>query len=74
MSSDFTLGISSYDWNKSGVKYSHSAFYEAAKGSEADIFQCLENGKMYVPTENELFLYKEPPLKEQSKRHTEPKK
>ncbi len=58
MSRDNELRIGNFagknDW-------SHDAFYAAAKGSDADIFRCLENGKLYVPGENELFRYSEPP-------------
>jgi len=64
MSSDRSLGISAYDWGK--TEYSHEKFYEAAQGSDADIFKCLENGKLYVPCANELFRYNEPPLNEKA--------
>jgi len=55
MSSDRSLGISVYDWGK--VDYSHEGFYKASGGSECDIFRCVENGRFYVPCENELFRY-----------------
>ena len=61
MSSDRDLGISKYDWSKSD--YSHEKFYAASGGSKCDVFRCIENGKLYVPAENELFQYKEPPQK-----------
>jgi len=64
MSSDRSLAISSYDWGK--TDYSHDKLYAAAN-SEADIFMCLENGRLYVPCANELFQYTEPPQKEQAK-------
>lgn len=41
--------------------YTHAKFYEASCNSEADIFICAENGRLYVPGENEVFLYNEPP-------------
>jgi hypothetical protein len=63
--SDRSMGISSYEWGK--TEYSHAKFYEAARESEADIFKCLENGKLYIPAANELFRYNEPPQKEQAK-------
>ncbi len=66
MASDFTLGISSYDWKKTDAAYSIDAFYAASGGSTADIFRCVENGKLYVPGENELFRYNDPPQKEQA--------
>jgi len=59
MRSDRTLGITSYDWGRCGF-YSHSDFYTKSGGSEVDIFLCVENNKLYVPTESELFQYTEP--------------
>ena len=47
------VGISAYN----GGPYSHAAFYEAAAHSAADVFRCIENGKLYLPGENELFEY-----------------
>jgi uncharacterized protein (UPF0297 family) len=60
ISSERNMGIANYEWGK--MDYSHAKFYEIAK-SDADIFTCLENGKLYVPCENELFRYNEPPQK-----------
>ncbi len=60
MASDFSLGISAYNWKKNDAVYSIDTFYAASGGSIADIFKCLENGKLYVPGENELFRYNEP--------------
>lgn len=65
MRSDRELGISKYDGRK--ADYSHESFYQASGGSTHDIFQCLENGKLYVPAENELFQYTEPKQKKKSK-------
>lgn len=60
LTSDRELGISAYEqWSK--VDYSHKAFYEASPDKRIDIFRCLENGKLYIPGENELFIYTEPP-------------
>ena len=56
--SDRELGLSKYDWKKS--EYSHEKFYEASGDSKCDIFRCIENGKLYVPAENEIFQYNEP--------------
>lgn len=50
-----SLGMSVY--NERRLPYSYSEFYIAAKGSKADIFRCIENGKSYLPGENELFEY-----------------
>ncbi len=66
MASDFSLGISAYDWKKTETAYSIDAFYAASGDSTADIFKCIENGKLYVPGENELFRYNEPPQMEKS--------
>lgn len=64
MKSDFTLGLSKYDWKKAGTDYSHEGFYAASGNVKADIFKCIENGRLYVPCENELFQYTEPPYEE----------
>ena len=47
------LGIRNYN----GGAYSWSGFYEESGKSTADVFRCLENGKLYVPGTNELFEY-----------------
>jgi hypothetical protein len=69
MSSDFELGLRNYAAGEygAGEKWSYKDFYTAAANSEADIFRCVENGKLYVPGENELFRYNEAPLKVQAK-------
>jgi len=67
MGSDFGLGLSSYDWKQNGVDYSHANFYAASGESNADIFMCIENGKLYIPAENEIFVYREAPQKTQKK-------
>ena len=55
ISSDRKMGLSNYDWAKH--TYSHSAFYTASGDSQADVFRCIENGKLYLPGDNELFCY-----------------
>jgi len=55
MRTDNLLAIRNY--NNGKVAWSHEAFYAASGDSDADIFMCVENGKMYVPGENELFRY-----------------
>ena len=55
IASDRELGMSSYDWAKH--TYSHYSFYLASGDSQADLFRCLENGKVYLPGDNELFCY-----------------
>ena len=61
MRSDHELGLSRYDWKK--AEYSHGGFYAASGNNDADIFKCVENGRLYVPYDNELFQYSEPPVK-----------
>ncbi len=37
--------------------YDYEAFYEAAGGSSKDIFMCVDNGRLYVPGQHELWLF-----------------
>ena len=37
--------------------YTHQAFFEAAHDVKADVFRCVETGKLYMPGEHELFEY-----------------
>ena len=53
--SDRDMGFSKYKWAEQ--TYSHEDFYKASGSSNADVFKCLENGKNYLPGENELFEY-----------------
>lgn len=59
--SDFELGFHDYDYPEKGHRskfpYSHKSFYEAMNDSHMDIFRCVENGKLYIPCEHELFIY-----------------
>lgn len=52
--SDTELGMCDYEvyWKK--CNYSWKKFYEASC-SCLDVFRCIENGKLYVPCEHELF-------------------
>jgi hypothetical protein len=67
------VGVATYEWTNPA--YSRAGFY-AAYGGEADIFKCVESGELYIPCENELFQYNEPPVKVQTKDKTQavPKK
>ena len=38
-------------------KYSYRNFINASRDEKSDVFKCYENGKLYVPGENELFEY-----------------
>ena len=70
MKSDFELGLSKYGWAKH--KYSPEDFHKASRGPNDDIFKCFENGKNYLPGENELFEYTgKVQQKEKSKNHKE---
>ena len=53
--SNNTLGMSAYEG--ATHPYSYEKFYNAANSSSADIFKCVENGRLYIPGENELFEY-----------------
>ena len=55
--SDIELGFSTYDWWENKKDYSYEGFYDASGNADYDIFKCLENGKLYIPGENELFEY-----------------
>lgn len=55
---DPALGLSA-DQVRQKYPYSHKEFYAAADET-CDIFRCLENGKLYVPGERELFIYHDP--------------
>jgi hypothetical protein len=54
--SDAELGLCKYEWKKHN--YSRESFY-AASNSTSDLFRCVENNKVYIPGENELFEFKE---------------
>lgn len=55
LKSDTELGMCNYetDWKK--CDYSLVKFYTASCGSKCDLFRCVENGKLYIPGEHELF-------------------
>lgn len=57
--SDIALGFFDSDWAERIVKfkYSYKDFYKAMGNSEMDIFKCIENGRLYIPCEHELFIY-----------------
>ena len=64
---------------KPNIDYSYEAFYKVASKSDADIFKCIENGKFYLPADNELFIYngrfnKYRPLEVEEEKKTTPVK
>ncbi len=42
---------------KQKYPYSYYGFYDASGNSNLDIFKCIENNNLYIPGENELFLF-----------------
>lgn len=42
---------------ESHYAYSHESFYAASPDKECDLFRCVENGKLYLPCENDLQEY-----------------
>ena len=52
---DRELGMCDYDVEWKKHNYNWKEFYEASGGSQLDLFRCVENGKLYVPCEHELF-------------------
>ena len=55
--SDRSLAMCTYGWQK--VHYDYEAFYAASTDKNCDLFRCEDNGRLYVPCLNELFLYPE---------------
>ena len=52
---DRELGMCDYDVEWKKYNYNWEKFYEASGDSQLDLFRCVENGKVYVPCEHELF-------------------
>lgn len=44
---------------ESKFPYSHQSFMEASTDKGCDLFRCVENGKLYIPCENDLQEYRE---------------
>ena len=42
---------------ESKYPYSHDGFYAASPDKDCDLFRCIENGKLYLPCENDLQEY-----------------
>lgn len=57
LASDPMLGMCTYKWRK--ADYTWSGFYGASGDSKCDLFICEETEKVYIPCENELFIYRE---------------
>lgn len=76
--SDKSLGLWSNGYanhyGKNKVDYRPKDFYRVCKNIPCDIFKCLENGKVYIPAENELFEYIGKYKAYEEKAHTKPKR
>ena len=65
LASDFNLGLCTYQ-DRQKAPYDYKGFYTVATDKECDIFRCEENGLLYVPGKNELFIYHEPKQKKRN--------
>lgn len=52
--SDKSLNLRNY---KEGNGWNYGDFYRESPDKKADLFRCIENGQIYIPAENELFLF-----------------
>lgn len=59
LASDPNLGMCTYQ-QRQKVLYDYKGFYAISTDKKCDIFRCEENGLLYVPGKNELFIYHEP--------------
>ena len=59
LASDPNLGMCTYQ-ERQKVPFDYRGFYAVSTDKECDIFRCEENGLLYVPGKNELFIYHEP--------------
>lgn len=61
---DADLGLCKKDYAyESKFDYSYEDFYKSATEKEFDLFRCVENGKLYIPCENDLQEYVEERMK-----------
>ncbi len=49
--------------------YSHSGFYKASMVKDCDIFRCVEDGQLYVPSGDGLRHYNERPDPERGRKY-----
>lgn len=69
LSVDVELGFCVPDYKyPSKHPYSQDGFYEAATDKKCDVFRCVENGKLYVPCQNDLQQYVGPYRKRRQRR------
>lgn len=57
--------ISNLNLYESKYPYSYDSFYAASPDMECDLFRCVENGKLYLPCENDLQEYMGSPQKKE---------
>ena len=61
LSVDPELGFCVPDYKyPSKYPYSQDGFYDAATDKKCDVFRCVENGKLYIPCQNDLQQYEGP--------------
>ena len=65
LASDPNLGMCTYQ-ERQKVPYDYKGFYAISTDKECDVFRCEENGLLYVPGKNELFIYYEPKQKKRN--------
>ena len=65
LASDPNLGLCTYQ-DRQKAPYDYKGFYTVATDKECDVFRCEENGLLYVPGKNELFIYHEPKQKKRN--------
>ncbi len=44
--------------------YSHKSFMEASTDKECDLYRCVENGRLYIPCQHDLQIYRTAKQKE----------
>lgn len=54
---DLEMGLIQSEKPHSKTPYSHDKFYKAANADKCDLFVCRDNGRLYVPAENEMFTW-----------------
>ena len=61
LSIDVELGFCVPDYKyPSKYPYTQDSFYGAVTDKRCDVFRCVENGKLYVPCQNDLQQYEGP--------------
>lgn len=69
LSVDVELGFCVPDYKyPSKYPYSQDGFYEVATDKMSDVFCCVENGRLYVPCQNDLQQYVGPYRKRRQRR------